>query len=503
MAVVPRSGVTLPPPRGSFALMDDQTGAEPETIPIPVRSARQTGLIAAAIASAFFMEGLDGTVIATALPQIAHSFGEPTLNLTAAITSYLLSLAVFIPISGWVADRFGIRNVFCAAVLVFTVSSVLCGASRTLGELVAMRILQGMGSSMMTPVGRLIMLRSFPKSEILRAINYITIPALIGPSLGPIVGGFFVVYFSWRWIFYINLPIGIAAAVLAWCNIANVRAPVREPFDFKGFGICGLGLATLQFALENTGRQTIGTAELLLLYAFGGVCLVGYRFHARRAANPAVDLSLFRIRTFRISMLTGALIRMPMGAAPFILPLLLQVCFGYTPLESGLHTACLSVGAVISKTATKVILRRVGYRMVLCANSVLVGLSLIGIAFLSKDTPSWLVAAYLLGIGWIRSVQFTSSSTLGYADMPSELSSKASSIVSVGQQLSQSIGVAVAAASLALLSGGGTLDVADFRYVFAGFGLFAIVMAAAFLELRPEDGNSVSGYHVPPGNRAA
>ena len=502
MAVVPRSRVTLPPTRGSFARMDDQAGAEPETIPTVVRSARQTGLIAAVIASAFFMEGLDSTVIATALPQIAHSFGEPALNLTAAVTSYLLSLAVFIPISGWVADRFGIRNVFCAAVLVFTVSSVLCGASHTLDELVAMRILQGLGGSMMTPVGRLIMLRSFPKSEIIRAVNYITIPALIGPSIGPIVGGFFVVYFNWRWIFYINLPIGIAAAVLAWCNIVNFRAPIRAPFDFKGFAICGLGLAALQYALENTGRHMIGTAEIVLLYVFGGCCLLGYGFHARRAANPAVDLSLFRIRTFRIGMLTGALIRMPMGATPFILPLLLQICFGYTPLESGLHTACLSVGAVISKTATKVLLRRFGYRIVLVANSVLVGFSLIGIALFSKDTPSWLLAVYILGIGWIRSVQFTSASTLSYSDMPSELSSKASSIVSVAQQLSQSIGVAAAAALLALLSAGSALDVADFRCVFVGFGVFAIAMAATFLELRPEDGNSVSGYHAPGGRTA-
>jgi EmrB/QacA subfamily drug resistance transporter len=475
--------------------MDDLAGKTPDIGATPARP-RPRLLIPFVVASGLFMEGLDSTVIATALPQIAHNFHEPTLNLTAAVTSYLLSLAVFIPISGWVADRFGARNVFCSAVLLFTLGSALCGASQSLHELVAMRILQGLGGAMMTPVGRLILLRSFPKAEMVTAMTYVTIPALVGPAIGPIVGGFFAGYLSWRWIFYVNLPIGLIACAFAWRHIEDFRLAKPQPFDFTGFLMCGSGLALLQFAIENTGRSLLAPAMVAAIYGAGGLCLLAYARHARHAANPAVDLGLFRIKTFRIGVLTGGLVRIPLGGTPFLLPLLLQVGFGYSPLESGLHTACLAVGAVLVKSATRRLLGRFGYRSLLTVNSVLVGVTLIGMALFQKDTAGWLIAGYLLMTGCLRSLQFTGVNTLGYSDVPPELTSKGTSVASVAQQLSMSIGVAVASAMLAQLAHGGPVTVTDFRIVLVAFGLFAILVAGFFLQLGEADGEAVSGHHA-------
>jgi EmrB/QacA subfamily drug resistance transporter len=453
-------------------------------------------LIPLVVASGLFMEGLDSTVIATALPQIARKFDEPAVNLTVAVTSYLLSLAVFIPVSGWVADRFGARNVFCAAVLLFTFGSALCGLSSSLHELVAMRVLQGLGGAMMTPVGRLVLLRSFAKSELVSALNYVTIPALVGPAIGPVIGGLFVGYLSWRWIFYINVPIGLIAVAFAWRNIENFRVASPLPFDFRGFLICGGGLALLEYGLENTGRHLASPAIVTAAYGLGAICLMLYGFHAGRVANPAVDLGLFRVRTFRTGVLTGGLVRIPMGGVPFILPLLLQVGFGYSALESGLQTACLAIGAVIVKSISRSVLRRFGFRTVLSVNSVLVGLTMIGMAAFTAATPGWLMAGYLLLSGAVRSVQFTSANTLGYSDVTPERMSRATSVASVGQQLTMSIGVAIGATLLALLSGGEAVSVRDFRIVLLAYGVFAILISAAFLRLDPRDGETVSGHHA-------
>lgn len=476
--------------------MDDLAGRLPETQDSPQTGVKTKLLIPLVVASGLFMEGLDSTVIATAIPQIAQNFGEPALNLTVAVTSYLLSLAVFIPISGWVADRFGARNVFCGAVLLFTLGSALCGMSTTLHQLVAMRVLQGLGGAMMTPVGRLILLRSFAKSELVTALTYVTIPALVGPAIGPIIGGFFVGYLSWRWIFYINVPIGLLAAIFAWRHIENFRVASPLPFDFRGFAICGGGLALLEYGLENTGRHLVATPLLVAAYGLGTLCLILYGFHARRALNPAVDLGLFRVRTFRTGVLTGGLVRIPMGGVPFILPLLLQVGFGYSALESGVQTACLALGALTVKSVNRTLLRRFGYRSVLMANSVLVGLSMMGMAAFTAATPSWLMAGYLLLTGAIRSTQFTGVNTLGYSDVTPEMMSRATSVASVGQQLTMSVGVAIGSTLLALLSGGGALTVDDFRIVLLVYGGFAILIALAFRSLRPNDGEAVSGHHV-------
>ena len=476
--------------------MDDLSGKEPETGVGSRAVLKAKLLVPLVVASGLFMEGLDSTVIATALPQIAHNFGESALNLTVAVTSYLLSLAVFIPISGWVADRFGARNVFCAAVLLFTFGSALCGMSSSLRELVAMRVLQGLGGAMMTPVGRLILLRSFAKSELVTALNYVTIPALVGPAIGPIIGGLFVGYLSWRWIFYINVPIGLIAVAFAWRHIENFRVVSPLPFDFRGFVICGGGLALLEYGLDNTGRHVVSPSLICAAYGLGALCLILYGRHARRAANPAVDLGLFRVRTFRTGVLTGGLVRIPMGGVPFILPLLLQVGFGYTALQSGLQTACLAVGAVIVKSVNKSLLRRFGYRTVLVVNSGLVGLTMMGMAGFTAATPGWLMAVYLLLAGASRSTQFTAINTLGYADITPDLMSRATSVASVGQQLTMSVGVAIGSTLLALLSAGGAVSVLDFRIVLLAYGGFAILIASAFLRLGPNDGEAVSGHHV-------
>jgi EmrB/QacA subfamily drug resistance transporter len=482
----------------------------PFSPPVPTEPAYRTDteprlklLIPLVVACGLFMEGLDSTVINTAIPQMAASLHEVPLRLNLAVTAYLISLAVFIPISGWVADRFGARNVFCSAIVLFTLGSVLCGLAQNLDTLVATRVLQGMGGAMMSPVGRLILLRSFPKSALVRAMNYVTIPALVGPSIGPIVGGFLVTYANWRWIFYINLPIGIVSIALAWRFAENFRVQSPGSFDFWGFVLCAVGLASLQFGLENIGRHLISmTAEAALL----GVALVSllyYGRHARRTVNPAVDLHVFDIRTFRISVLWGGLSRIPLGGLPFLIPLLLQLQFHYSPFKSGLHTFLIAVGALTMKSLAIRLLRRFGYRSLLICNSVILAVIVAGMASFTAETPSLLIAAYLLVSGLFRSLQFTCSNTLGYADIPLEMASRATSVASVAQQLSMSFGVVSATSLLAIFTGGeGHLTNAAFQWTFLVSGILMLAPILGFIRLGEDDGAVVSGHHHEPHHSA-
>ncbi|MGE0153577.1 MAG: MFS transporter [Reyranellaceae bacterium] len=451
------------------------------------------------VAAALFMENLDSTVIATALPAIAHSLGENPLHLNLAITSYLLSLAIFIPISGWMADRYGARTIFRAAIVVFMLGSMACGVAGSLPELVAARILQGMGGAMMTPVGRLILLRSIPKAELVKAMSYLTVPALIGPVIGPPLGGFIVTYADWRWIFFINIPIGIAGILAVTLLIDNVREETVPPLDLRGFVLIGLGLAGLIFGFETVGREVLPLGATLALLAGGALCTGLYLWHSRRAKAPILDLGLMRLATFRAAVLGGLLFRMGLGALPFLLPLMLQLGFGMSALESGLLTFASAAGAMTMKMTAGPIIRAFGFRRVLIANAVISGLFLMGYSLFRPDTAHFVIFLALLAGGFFRSLQFTAINTLSYADVSAPHMSKATSFASMMQQLSLSIGVGIGALLLHVtlsLRGAEQIGAGDFLPAFLTIGTLCVVSLAFFLPLARDAGAEVSGHRA-------
>jgi EmrB/QacA subfamily drug resistance transporter len=443
-----------------------------------------------------FMQNLDSTVIATALPTIAHSLGESPLRLNVAITCYLLSLAVFIPISGWTADRFGARRVFSLAIVVFTLGSIACGVSTSLPELVGARILQGMGGALMVPVGRLVLLRTVSKSDLVRAMSFVSVPALIGPVMGPPLGGFIVTYASWRWIFFINIPIGILGIVLVNMLVGDLKETGRRPLDRSGFLLTGIGLASLAFGFENVGRGALPTVAVMALLAVGAACLALYVRHARRVSHPIIDLALFKIPTYASASAGGFLFRMGLGALPFLLPLMLQVGFGLSALHSGLLTFASAAGAMLMKTSAVKILRTLGFRVVLVGDAVISAGFLLGYSLFRPSTPHFVIFAALLVGGFFRSLQMTSINTLGYADVPPAMLSRATSLSSMAQQLSQTAGIATAALLLhtvLTLRGGTSLVAADFYPVFVGVAIISLLSVPFFLKMAPDAGAEVSG----------
>jgi EmrB/QacA subfamily drug resistance transporter len=451
------------------------------------------------VACALFMENLDSTVIATALPTIARSLNENPLHLNLAITSYLLSLAIFIPISGWMADRFGARTIFRAAIVVFMLGSVACGLANSLSELVAARILQGIGGSMMTPVGRLILLRSIPKAGLVKAMSYLTVPALIGPVIGPPIGGFIVTYADWRWIFFINIPIGLIGILAVTLLIENVREETVPPLDLRGFVLIGLGLAGLIFGFETIGREVLSLNVTTGLLVGGAICSLLYVWHSRRAKAPIVDFGLLRLPTFRASILGGLLFRMGLGALPFLLPLMLQLGFGLSALQSGLLTFASAAGAMTMKMTAGPIIRVFGFRRVLIGNAVISGLFLMSYALFKPDTAHLVIFLALLAGGFFRSLQFTAINTLAYADVPSPRMSKATSFASMMQQLSLSIGVAIGALLLHVtisLRGGIEVGAQDFIPAFLAIGALCVTSLIFYLPLASDAGAEVSGHRA-------
>ncbi len=448
------------------------------------------------VGCALFMQQLDSTIIATALPTMARSFGEEPTRLNLAITSYLLSLAVFIPVSGWMADRFGARRIFALAIALFTFSSVLCGAADSLPTMVGARLLQGVGGAMMVPVGRLVMLRSVAKGDLMRAMSLLTAPAVFGSILGAPVGGLIVTYASWRWVFFINAPVGVLGVALVLRLIPDVRERPPGPLDIPGFLLSGAGLAALVFGFETVGHDTLPGWTAAAVVGFGAVCWWLYARHAKRSEHPILDLQLFQRRTFAAATFGGGLCRLGFGAIPFLMAMLLQVGFGLSALSAGLLTFASAAGALLNKPAIRYIVQWAGFRTVLIGTAAFNGLFLCGYALFRPSTPHAVILVMLLVGGFFRSLLFTALNTLGYADVPASEMGQATSLASTAQQVSLSLGVGFAAlllqASLTL-RGGTALATRDVSPAFLIMGVLSLVSLPWFLRLDRQAGAEVSG----------
>ena len=453
-------------------------------------------LIPLIIAAALFMENMDSTVIATSLPAIARDLGTDPIVLKLAFTTYLLSLTVFIPVSGWMADRFGSRHVFRAAIAVFTIGSIACGMASSLGGLVAARGLQGLGGAMMVPVGRIILLRTVPKSELVDALAWLTIPALIGPLVGPPVGGFITDNFGWRWVFWMNLPFGIIALTLATVLMPDTRVDEVPPLDAKGFVLSGLGLSSFIFGLTVMGRELLPGYAPTALVLFGAVMTGLYVRHANRTEKPILDLRLLRIETFRAGIVGGSLFRIGVGAVPFLLPLMFQLAYGMSAFQSGMITFVAAGGSMLMKLAAARIIRRFGFRQLLIVNGILASGSIAIMGLLSAATPYLLAITLLFVGGFLRSLQFTALNAMSYSDVDHAEASYATSLYTVVQQLSLSMGVVLAAFVLEAAQWArmeAALTPMDFTIAFFVVAACSLSALWQFVTLSPNAGESVSG----------
>src|SRR3954468_301683 len=456
-------------------------------------------LIPLIVATALFMENMDSTVIATSLPAIAADIGSSPLTLKLAITSYLLSLAVFIPASGWTADRFGARMVFSVAVLVFMIGSIGCALSHTVANFVFARILQGIGGAMMTPVGRLVLLRSIDKSALVGAMAWVTVPALVGPVIGPPLGGFITTYFSWHWIFLINIPIGLLGIFMAMRYIDPIRSEDPERFDLYGLVLAGVGLGGSGFALSVAGLNLLPWTIVAALVAIGSISMTLYVIHGRRTASPVLDFTLMRLPTFRASIIGGFLFRLGIGALPFLLPLLMQVGFGLSPFRSGLVTFASAVGAMGMKTLAARIIRTFGFRNVMMTNAIVSSAFLAACGLFTVTTPLLLIMIILVVGGFFRSLQFTAINTVAYAEVEPAQMSRATTLVSVNQQLAISAGVAIGAFSVEstmLVRHVQELSAADFAPAFLVVAFISTISAYFFYKMPIDAGHQVSGRRV-------
>ena len=438
------------------------------------------------IAVALLMENLDASVLATALPQIARDFGSDPIHLKLVLTTYLLALAVFIPASGWVADKVGARVVFRWAIVVFAAGSIACGLSQGLIELVLARLLQGIGGAMMVPVGRLILLRAVPREGLVAALAWLTVPALIGPVLGPPLGGYIATYWTWRWIFWINIPLAVLGVVLVTFLIPNIREEKVRRFDAAGFLMMGPGLAAFLTGITLAGLSLTTPLVVTLITASGLALILAYIAHALRVPDPIIDLRLLALPTFRIAALGGLAFRIPVGALPFLLPLMLQLGFGLTPFQSGSLTFVAGAGAMVMKFAAEPLLRRFGFRGVLMGNALIAAGFLAGPGAFTPATPVALMVAVLFVGGLSRSLQFTALNAIAYAEVPAHRLSQATSFSAVLQQLSGSVGITAAALALegtGALRGTTATDIGNFPVVFGLITLMTLASALIFARL--------------------
>ena len=449
------------------------------------------------VATALFMEQLDATIVNTAVPSMAASLHVAPLSLKAVVASYILSLAVFIPISGWMADRYGTRRVFGIAVALFTVSSILCGLSVNVPMLVAARILQGTGAAMMMPVGRLAIIRTFPKTELLAAMNFVIIPALIGPLLGPTVGGLIVEWLSWREIFFVNVPVGLTAIGLIYRYMPDYRGEESRPLDVIGLVLFGGGTALLSWLLEIFGEHRIDVTSGAILLLLALSMLSAYVWHARQIPYPLLRLALFRLRTFRVAVIGGFITRLGLGALPFLLPLLYQLGLDFPAWQSGLLMMPLAVAAMGMKLMAVRVLQRFGYRKVLIVNTLLIGLTIGLFALIGPSTPLPWIIALGLAQGFFNSLQFSSMNSMAYADIDTTDSSMASTIASSLQQMSMSFGLACGTLVTAWYLGGlpqtdRIAVTAALHHAFLTLGAFTVLSSVTFWTLRPADGENMN-----------
>jgi EmrB/QacA subfamily drug resistance transporter len=452
------------------------------------------------IAGAFFMENLDGTIIATALPQMARSFHIGAVNLNIGMTAYLLTLAVFIPISGWVADRFGSRSIFASAIAVFTLASLLCGASRTLTQFTLMRILQGIGGAMMVPVGRLIVLRNTPKEKLTQAIAYITWPGLTALVIGPPLGGFITTYATWHWIFFLNLPIGVLALILALLWIENVSTEEKHPFDWLTFILAGFASTGAVYAMEKLGGDGVHwqvPALIFVLSLFSGtLAIVAAR---RKPAVSLIDLESLKLKTYSLSVYGASAFRVAVSVLPFLLPLMFQITFGLNAFRSGLYLLALFAGDLSMKAFVIQVLRLFGFRRVLIVNGIITAASMALCATLSPATPTVLILVILFFHGACRSMQFTCMTTLAYTEIPPARMSRANGFLSAVMQLSMGMGVAVGAITLRLVAhahghSAAMPQLRDFHLAILFMSALALGPVFDSLGLPPNAGATTSGH---------
>jgi EmrB/QacA subfamily drug resistance transporter len=447
------------------------------------------------VAVAFFMQALDTTILNTAVPVVSKALNVAPLAMRSVLASYALSLGVFIPISGWMADRFGTRQVFGLAIGLFTLGSLLCGLCNDIHLLVVCRVLQGCGGAMMVPVGRLTLVRTFARSELVQAMSFVAVPALVGPMLGPIAGGLIVNYMSWRFIFFVNLPIGILGLVLAYLYLPDYRERNVKPLDLVGLILFGSGVALLSYVLEVFGDHTLGTVEICALTALSLLLILGYGLYAARTAYPLLQLALFRVRTFSAAVSGSFFTRLGIGGVPFLLPLLYQVGLGYTPIQSGLLIMPQALVSLGTKFFLPRIIALLGYRMVLVSNTIVLGLLVMLYATIGIGTPAWLIVVLTGCYGAFQSLQLTSMNTLVYADIPQQSTSNASTIASTLQQLSISFGVAAAGLTTAFfipvsVRSDPTRFLGGVHEAFLALGAWTVLSTVVFWRLKPGDGDT-------------
>jgi EmrB/QacA subfamily drug resistance transporter len=447
------------------------------------------------VACSMFMENVDATVIVTSLPALARDLGQDPITLKLAVTSYVIGLGVFIPICGWVADRFGSRNVFRTAIGIFMTGSLLCAASRSLEMFVAARFVQGIGGAMMVPVGRIIIFRSLPKSDFIRAVNYLTVPALLGPVVGPPLGGFITTYLHWRLIFFVNIPIGILGIWLANRHIANMHEEHPGPLDWFGFLLSAGGASLFMLGLSLVGGELVSNTKAVTMCVVGAFLLVAYWFYAQRAERPVLDLKFLRIPSFNASVAGGSLFRIGLGAVPFLLPLALQEGLGMTAFASGAITCASAFGSIFMKAIVSRVLGRFGFRRTLVVNAAVAGAAIAIYGAFSPGTPVWLIWFIVLAGGIFPSLQFTGLNSLAYADIPSKDIGRATSVASVIQQVSLGLGVTIAGIVLQVshrIQGHPTIVWSDFWPAFLVVGLFSVASIPVTLRLPANAGDEIA-----------
>lgn len=451
------------------------------------------------VAIASFMQNLDTTAVNTAIPAMAKSFGTDVVHLSAGVTSYLIALAIFIPVSGWIADRFGTRRVFCSAIVFFILASILCGSAQTLNQFVAFRIMQGMAGALMTPVGRLAVLKATSKEQLVTAIAYITWPGLVAPIIGPLVGGYLTTFWSWHWIFYLNIPLGAMCVALAWHFIPNEteEEKVKTRFDFAGFILSGFALAGFMYGVELFSREEVAYyVPFLVVVASVGLLFLNIRY-SRHISNPLIDYSVIRIPTFRVTVFTGSISRMVIGVAPFLVPLMFQEGFGLSPFESGLLFLSTMAGNLCMKPLAIWVIHRFNFRTVLLANGAMVVIFTLLTAFLLPTTPVPLIVAVMFLSGMFRSMQFSAITTLAFADIPKPRMTSANTLHSTVQQMSTGMGIAMGAVFLRfshLINGEGDgYTVADFRLSFIFVALLGLTSFYGYTKLAKDAGDVVRG----------